>query len=220
MSYFNRRYKTFVILGDPAAEPAWTEPRWKLIADVLDPLLEKARDRPAVRSTQLRPGPGSPNQRAISFGRIGWNPQGHKKWVHSVAANDRNEFMLTEVWAPSWTVCVREKLAPDVFVTVRNSQCEPGEPVTFNPIFILAVALDADDRIVSSVQASAEALSGILGAVLRARWVRPWGIRASWIFPVYNDVIQHLHSVGLFKIGPRNERPPSLEIFEGKWEAF
>ncbi|HEY1790393.1 MAG TPA: hypothetical protein VGJ73_19760 [Verrucomicrobiae bacterium] len=220
MSFFNRRYKTFVILGDPAAEPAWTEQRWKLITDVLDPLMEKARDRPAVRSTQLREGPGSPNQRAISFGRIGWNPQGHKKWVHSASANNRNEFILAEVWAPARTVCVREHQAPDVYVTVRNNQCVPGDHVTFNPIFILAVALDADPGIVATAQASADALSKILGSVLRVRCDRPWGFRAGLIFRVYHDVIGHLHTVGLFKPGPLNERPPSLEIFEARWEVF
>jgi hypothetical protein len=220
MSFFDRRYKAFVILGDPAAEPAWTEPRWKLIADVLDPLMQKARDRAAVRSSQLRKGPGSPNQRSISFGRIGWNPQGHKKWVHSASANNTNEFILAEAWAPSWTVCERENRAPDVYVTVRNHQYVQGEPVTFNPILILAVGLNADDSIIATAQASADALSNILKSVLRVRCVRPWGIRRGLIFGVYTDVIGHLHTVGLFKPGPLNDRPPSVEMFKSKWEVF
>ncbi len=145
MSFADRKYEVFVILGDPAAEPAWVAPRWRLISDILDPLVQKARDRAAVRSIQLRKGTGSPNQRSISFGRIGWNAQGHKKWVHT-PAGDGIEFMNTEVWAPAWTTCEREGLPPDVYVAVRNAQSTPSERVTFNPIFILAVASDADTR--------------------------------------------------------------------------
>src|SRR5665213_1016374 len=100
MSFSDRQYEVFVVLGDPKAESAWSEPRWELIADIFDPLVQKARGRAAVRSTQLSIGQGSPNQRAISFGRIGWNAPGHKKWVHTLATGGV-EFISTEVWAPS-----------------------------------------------------------------------------------------------------------------------
>jgi hypothetical protein len=122
MSFCDRQYVVFVVLGDPGAGPAWSEQRWKLIAEILDPLVLKARDRAAVRSTQLKKGAGSPNQRSISFGRIGWNSQGHKKWVHASPTSDGVEFIDTEVWAPSWTTCEREARPPDVYVAVRNEQ--------------------------------------------------------------------------------------------------
>jgi hypothetical protein len=96
MSFFERQYEVFAVLGDPKAEPAWIEPRWERIAHIFDPLIQKARDRAAVRSTQLNFGPGSPDQRAISFGRIGWNDKGHKKWVHALITDDRTEFISTE----------------------------------------------------------------------------------------------------------------------------
>src|SRR5271154_6237501 len=98
MSFFARQYEVFVVLGDPRAEPARSESRWECIAHIFDPLVQKARDRAAVRSTQLSVGPGSPNQRAISFGRIGWNDKGHKKWVHAPTTGDGTEFISTEVW--------------------------------------------------------------------------------------------------------------------------
>src|SRR4051794_23877831 len=96
MSFHDKKYEVFVILGDAAEEPAWTEPRWKLISEILDPLVQQARGRAAVRSTQMRRGPGSPNQRSVSFGRIGWNAQGHKKWVHQSPASDSIEFISME----------------------------------------------------------------------------------------------------------------------------
>ena len=219
MQFPERQYEVFVILGDPEAQPAWTEPQWTRISDILDPLIKNARDRAAVRSSQMRKGAGSPNQRSISLGRIGWNAQGHKKWVHSSPLSDSIEFIDTEVWAPSWTTCEREGRAPDVYVALRNTQSSPIEKVTFNPIFILAVALDADSHLVSSARTRAEALSDVLGALLRVRWVRPWGIRMGGK-GLFTNAIGDLSTVGLFKPGPRNQHPPSLDILEGDWEVF
>src|SRR5262249_3356812 len=124
MAFHDREYDVYVLLGDPAAIPPWTRLIWTDVAKALDPLMQVARDRPAVRSSQLGPGPGSPNQRSISFGRIGWNEQGHKKWTHSedgqLASGEPAHFLTCEVWAPSWTVCQRELRAPDVYFAMRN----------------------------------------------------------------------------------------------------
>ncbi len=218
MSFFNRQYEVFVVLGDPSGEPVWTEPRWERIADIFDPLIQKARNRAAVRSTQLSIGPGSPNQRAISFGRIGWNAQGHKKWVHASTMGEGAFFMSTEVWAPSWTTCERQGRAPDVYLAVHNEQSVPEEQVSFNPLFIFALALDEDTRIVSHGKSSAEALATLLGSLLRVRCIRPWGYRFGDVG--YAAAIGDLHATGLFKPGPRNQRPLSPVMFEGSWEVF
>jgi hypothetical protein len=217
MSFSDRQYEVFAVLGDPNAEPAWSERRWQLIADIFDPLVQKARGRAAVRSTQLSIGPGSPNQRAISFGRIGWNASGHKKWVHPLATG-AVEFVSTEVWAPSWTTCEREGRAPDVYLAVRNEQSVPGEQVRFNPVFIFALALDQDSQIVSSARPSAEALATMLGSLLCVRCVRPWGYRHGNVG--FSSAIGDLYVTGLFKPGPRNQRPLSPEMLTGNWDVF
>jgi hypothetical protein len=218
MSFFDRQYEVFVVLGDPKAEAAWSELRWQRIADIFDPIVQKARDRAAVRSTQLSIGSGSPNQRALSFGRIGWNAQGHKKWVHAATTGDRAEFISTEVWAPSWTTCEREGRAPDVYLAVRNEQSVPGERVGFNPVFIFALALDQDSQIVSRGRPSAEALATLLGSLLRVRCVRPWGYRHGDVG--FTSAVGDLYVTGLFKPGPRNQQPLSLDMLIGRWEVF
>ena len=48
MSFFDRQYEVFAVLGGPKAEAAWSEPRWERIADIFDPIVQKARDRAAV----------------------------------------------------------------------------------------------------------------------------------------------------------------------------
>jgi hypothetical protein len=215
MSFATRQYEVFVILGYLEAEPAWTEPRWCRIAATLDPLISKARGSAGVRSVQFRAGPGSPNNRAISFGRIGWSTQGHGKWVHpSGHAADTPFFISTEVWAPSPKACERDGQPPDVYVAVRNARSVPEEQVTFNPIFLLAVAVGLE----VSAKPAAETLAALLGALVRARCVRPWGFRFGEA--AFTNAIGDLCTTGLFKLGPRNQRQPSLEMLEGSWEAF
>jgi hypothetical protein len=218
MSFHDRKYEVFVILGNPATEPAWIEPKWKSISEILNPLVQQARGSAAVRSSQMRAGTGSPNQRGISFGRIGWNEKGHEKWIHSSSNNIGNEFISTEVWCPSWTSCEREGLAPDVYVAIRNEKSAPTQQVTFNPIFILAVALDADVQIVSKAQSSAEMISETLNYILRVRCARTWGVRFGNMG--FTNAIGDLFVGGLFKPGPRNQKPPSIEMLEGSWEKF
>ena len=80
----------------------------------LDPLLQKARGPAAVRSTQLAAGDGSPNKRALRFGRIDWSTQGHKKWVHVANPAETSTnlpfFVSAEVWAPSPKLCEQDGL--------------------------------------------------------------------------------------------------------------
>src|SRR3954463_10229562 len=120
MSFNDRPFDVYLVLGDPRRPPAWSSPVWSRIAAHLDPLVAAARGPAAVRSCQLRRGAGTPNQSGISFGRIGWNEKGHRKWTHGPADGDAIEFVDAEVWAPSWTACQREDRAPDVFLRMRN----------------------------------------------------------------------------------------------------
>jgi hypothetical protein len=218
MAFFTRQYEVFAILGDPADEPVWTEARWNRIAPILDPLVQSARGPAAVRSTQLRAGSGSPNQRAISFGRIGWSAQGHNKWVHAANPNDladsRPFFISAEVWAPSPKTCEREGQSPDVYVAVRNEQSVPGQVVTFNPIFLIAAVLG----LATPAQPVAEAVALLLHSLVRVRCVRPWAFRFG--DSGFTSAIGDLCVTGLLKLGPRSHRPPSAEMLEGAWEAF
>ena len=217
MAFFTRKYEVFVVLGDPGDEPVWTEDRWSLIAPILDPLIQSARGPAGVRSIQLRAGPGSPNQRAMSFGRIGWDGQGRSKWVHAASSDPpelRPFFISTEVWAPSPKTCEREGQSPEVYVAVRNEKSMPGQVVTFNPIFLIAAVLGLG----APVRQVAEAVAVQLHSLLRVQCVRAWGVQFG--SAGFTNAINDLCITGLFKLGPRSQNPPSAEMLEGTWEAF
>jgi hypothetical protein len=222
MSFHDREYDVYVMLGDPTREPAWYETTWRHIAAAVDPLMHSARDRAAVRSRQLKAGAGSPNQRAISFGRIGWNAQGHKKWVQASPGSDASKdlplFIDSEVWAPSWTQCQRERRAPDTYFAIRNEELSPGQQVSFNPICVLAAACDQPGDVVEQGKKAAAIVAQNIGAILRVHCRRPWGYAAGIAF--YTNGIGDLIVTGLFKPGTRHKGTVSSLLLRGTWETF
>src|SRR5690242_13011902 len=172
MVFTDRQFDLYVVLGNPSCELPWIESQWQKIAEALDPLVQAARDRAAVRSLQLRPGSGSPNRRAIAFGRIGWNPEGHKKWVHRQTSvpdtSDAPSFVSAEVWAPSWTICEKEGRAPDLYFGIKNEQSKPGEALPFNSICLFAVAHDQGARILELGRMASERVGQLLAGVVKA----------------------------------------------------
>jgi hypothetical protein len=224
MSFHDREYLVYAVFGHPTASPPWVERTWTPIFEALDPIIQMARESAAVRSTQLSPGPGSPNQRGISFGRIGWNKQGCKKWTHSengdLVSGGRAIFLTCEVWAPSWSICQREGLAPDVYFAVSGATGDsptPNSGLTFNSHCVMAVASDLGRS--DEARRSAEAIATAVHAVLRAHCVRPWGVSVGGGF-AYRNAINDLAMVGLFKPGPRHQVPVSLLSLAGTWASF
>ena len=220
MVFRNREYLVYVVLGEPTTSPPWVEQAWAHIFDTLNPLIRVARDRAAVRSTQLRPGSGSPDQRAISFGRIAWSVQGSKKWTHRengrLLSGEAAEFVTCEVWAPSWSICVRDGLSPDVYFVVRHESGE--QAVKFNSVCLLAVARDLEQT--DGARKSAGSIASLLCAVLRAHCIRPWKSFGSLADGTYHNALNDLFITGLFNPGPRHKASPSLLSLAGAWVSF
>jgi hypothetical protein len=221
MGFNDRPFDVFVILGNPHATPVWTASMWVRIAALIDPLVVAARNRAAVRTSQLRRGAGSPNQRSISFGRIGWNENGHRKWIHpdpvAGESEDGVEFVSTEVWAPSWTVCEKEQRAPDMFFGFRN-EASFGGKLAFNPYIILAVAADQSEEVCAAGRASAIGIAEHTAAVLRAHRRRNWGYLAN--DPEHENAIADWLVCGLFRAGPVHSWDVTLDIFAQQWASF
>ena len=221
MSFQTRQYDVYAILGDPGAEPPWMEHVWSRIVVAVGPLIESSRGHAAVRSMQLNAGPGSPNKRAISFGRIGWNKAGHKKWVWRSAGTDGGSinrvFCMSQIWAPSWTTCEKECQPPDVYFAIRNEDDYRGRQLSFNPVCLLAVARDRSTEFTGQGKKAAEALAQILQALVRVHRKRPW----SYPFvQMSTDAVDDLVVTGLFKPGPWDQNPPSPSILKGVWNTF
>jgi len=205
----DRLYDVYVILGDPAAPPIWTASAWTRAAAAIDPLIAAARGRAGVRSFQLRAGKGSPNQRTLAFGRIGWNPAGHRKWVRpDPGASDPVEFISTEVWAPAAATCEKEQCAPDLFFGFRN-EASLGK-AGFNPYIIMAVATDQAVQTIALGREITLDLANQVNALMRAHRRRPWSTRQATAIGDYlvTDPFR-----------PGDARPTLASLEEG-WQQF
>lgn len=211
-------YDVFVVVTNGDENAPWLTLNWEKAARAVDPLMHLARGPAAVRSTQLSKDSGTPNQRGLSFGRIGWNAAGVNKWTHSVpgrlASGQEAEFLETEIWAPSWNACGRENQAPDVYISVGSRN---GSEVWGG--LVLAVAHSAGHEALAAARTAVSELRSTLDARFAATWTRPWS------FPFGSEQlrtgsINDLLVSGLYVRGALPTASPGLGWFDGPWQPF
>jgi hypothetical protein len=218
MAFHTAKYNTYVALGDPNASPLWSWKVWRQFVPAIDPLIQAARGKPAVRSTQCLPAQAG----VVKFGRLGWKEADFHKWCHGSPTNkvaSRSwSFLEVEVWAPAWTACEKDDLAPDLFLSVSNESLGGGygEDLMFNPVVVVAVVSKLAARQPSEVLALVSALRTLIAARVVAFKGRPWG--KAWGTDGFTDSIQDLAASGLFKPGPRHQGEPGIHLLSGRWE--
>lgn len=217
MSFHDRTYDVYAILGDGRSLP-WSSLTWASISEALAQLTAHTRGPAAIRSTQL--SGEAPKMRQLSFGRLGLDAKSADKWTHvrpgQLAAGTRSAFLTTELWAPSWTVCERERVPPDIYFEISSSGGELGMPSddrSFGSVSLLAVAEDL--KVKEASEGVAKNIARAVGTVLAGRDTRPWG-RSSGAAS-FTDAINDLVLTGLFVPGPRHDRPVDLSLFKGRW---
>jgi hypothetical protein len=218
MAFHSAAYDAYVVLGDPDATPLWRWEPWQGFAPVVDPLIRSSRGKPALRSTQFRPG----GRETVKFGRLGWKETDHQKWAHGSPTTRRNSeawaFLDVEIWAPTWSQCVREGRAPDVFLSISNESLGGmRDHLLFNPVVVLAVISELADRRQALIPPVLSALRSLTSAKLVVHSRRPWGKQVGSVG--FTSAINDLHVSGLFKPGPRHKREAvTLDLFADGWE--
>lgn len=218
MSFADREYYLYVVLGNPAAGAIWRWEQWEAISKALDPIVAAAAQPPALRSFQQ-----STTEKPIRFGKIGWGKNGHQKWVHGSPANtavsDSWEMVKTELWAPSWTASEKRKAPPDLYFAFKNEALSGGTILTFNPSIIIASASDMPNGWLEQVSGFVFYLSDLMKFKLRAYQYRRWG-RMQFANGAVANAIGDLMVTSLFKPGPASSIEPSLDLLNGEWQVF
>ena len=126
MAFHTADYDVYVFLGDPAAQPLWHWDKWLLLMPDLDALLHVARGPASTRSKQFLPNRGG----TVKFGKIGWKEPDQQKWTHgsprTLESSPGWRFFGTELWAPAWTHCERDRSAPDIFLAIASESAFEG----------------------------------------------------------------------------------------------
>jgi hypothetical protein len=175
MAFHTRDYDVFILKGTAGHPQPWTWESWQPWAAALAPFSASPRGQPGVRCTVWC----DRDRKHVPFGTLGWDDKSHQRWTFGSPvtreASDQWKFIHTEAWAPRWTVCEREHLAPDFFFSLRNPAMgsEYGKPPY--PFVVCALAAAGDERRDALAQAL-HPLAKALPAALFATKRRPWGI--------------------------------------------
>lgn len=219
MPFHDRIYSVYAILGAVDATP-WSTSIWAHISEALMPLVEHARGRAAMRSCQYT---GTvPSMTRISFGRLGLDEKSALKWTHSrrdkLASGIGATFLNAELWAPSWTTCERESMAPDVFfgLATEGAIGQEAPQRCFGSASILAIANDIDAS--SNGDRVAQKIGDAVATAFVGKQVRLWGTPVGDVG--FTNAINDLPIAGLFVPGPRHEVPPGPSLLQGDWETL
>ncbi|WP_298413331.1 hypothetical protein [Janthinobacterium sp.] len=214
MAFFSREYEVFLLLAAPDAAPLWQAAQWTPFAASLDGLIAQARGKAGVRSHQYNPK-GKP----IAFGRLGWDATSHAKWTHT-AATTQARFMSLEAWAPTWTVCEKDGLAPDVFLALANESLLglAGKPLQFGQRLVCAIATDMGAEAAATLQAALAQLAAQQDAVVFAHTRRQWGSASP--YGGFTGAIQDMLIGGLFQPDDPHARPLDAATFRAAWSRI
>lgn len=213
MAFFSREYEVFLLLAAPASPGLWQQEQWTPFADAVNSIVAQARGKGAVRSHQYNPA-----GKLIPFGRMGWDARGHAKWTHTAATIDAR-FMSLEAWAPAWTTCEKDDLAPDLFISLFNEDYlnRAGKPLLFSQRLVCAVATDLGQEAVAAMRAALAQLAVKQQAPVFAHARRPWG---KAMLGGFSSAIQDLALTDLFQPGDVHARPLDAATFRGSWEML
>jgi len=223
VAYYAKEFDVYVLLGAPGVTP-WQWQAWAEIEPLLSPFVCSARGKPLLRSTQTS---GTVEQnRAVTFGRMGWEAKAHERWTvgsHSIdlVANPRT-FISTEAWAPSWNVCEKFREAPDFYLHLMAAS--PRNKVDlesqFDSILVVALQASSPDVVRAELRTAMASVALLLRSPLAVTKRRPWGF-ASGAMGGFRDAIQDFGvGRGLFKNSDPQTAPLTQNTFAEAWEVL
>ena len=163
-------------------------------------------------------------KKEVKFGRLVWNPASFQKWTHGSPLNDSEskdwDFFFVEASAPSLLAAGREGHPPDLFLVVTNEAFVSRDvPLAFNPRVFAAIAADMSESALAACRAAIETVESLVSTRLSVKIRRPWGYSFG-SSGVFQNAIQDIAHVGLFKVGQMHLRPLNLETFAENWEPL
>ena len=193
--------------------PVWQWPAWRDGAAALEPLVDLVEVPTAIRSQQLVGG----TRKAVPLGRMAWGPPEAQRWVQgspgAAAESLAWEHLATEVWAPRWTECDRQAMAPILFVEIANphmlGEAQAGQ---YNQLLHVGLPQDLVRAHQPVVEAALRALASAVDAGQVVFRETPW-----WR---HGDCLQDGLRNHFSYVGPRHHPVPQLSAMRTRWTVF
>ena len=224
MTFFDGSYDLHLVLGAPDVEPVWRWDRWLFVHELFQPMLKSARGSTGVRCGQYVPH--GDKFRHKYFGRLGWNKNSHQKWCHrsplTIDVSDKWKFGNLEAWAPHWSTCEKDGLAPDIYLNVTNEAVGAGygKTLAFNPVVICAARLELSSAERESIKDAMTALGNHLKCKLIASTQRHWGIATSAERKSFTHAINDMPWTNTFVPEDRHGGRVDKSLLIGDWEPL
>jgi hypothetical protein len=216
VSFFEKEYVVYIVLSGPRTAKPWSWSLWKEIQKLLEPFASVSRGKAAIRSTQVSGNKGN----KVSFGKLGWDEKSHAKWTHgspeTEAKSEDWRFLNVEAWAPSWTVCEKENSAPDFYLSVNNEHpYGESDKSQFGAIVVVALAMSEGSERLVQLKAAVTEIAAKLNSPFAVHKRRDWGTPTG--NGGFTNALNDLGIIGLFKVGPRHQRPLDVSTFAEQW---
>ncbi len=206
----NEKYISIVIVGKSETHLAWHWQTWSKIVPWLDPILMATKEKVGVRSSQMV----GEKYKDVPFGQMGWDAKSHQKWPHfSEVNNDESpywKFCLTEIWAPRWTVCLRERRDPLAFISITDPLLVVNpKPGQFNQFIQISTPLGFFQEQWGIIDQAVQNIAELLESVLTIFRVSLWNVRGDSVQSALNNHLGYL--------GKHNDLIPDLSKTTGNW---
>lgn len=206
-------YVSIVIVGRSQTQLAWHWSTWSKITPWLDPLIAATNEKTGVRSVQ---GVGE-KHKDVRFGQLGWDMKSHQKWTHLSPINKDESlswgYANTEIWAPRWTVCLREERNPVVFIAIENPHIVTSpKPGQFSQFIQISVKIVFYDKNHFAIDRAVQNIAELLESSVIIYRVSPWVLRGDSVQSVLNN---HLHYLGM-----NEDLAPDLSKTTGNWQDY
>jgi hypothetical protein len=220
VQFHERAFTVYAFFIGASAVRPWSASVWDKLTKASESVFAFGRNSSAVRTLQYVGTP--PNIKEVKFGRIPHHAKGATKWTHDpngrIASGEVAQFVSAEVWAPAWTTCERERLAPEVYLSiftrhglVQNTLIGPPE---FASACILAVAEDLGSAARINGRTAATAFAEILSSSQSLFCKRPWGRPSGTGF---TDAINDLELTEPFRPPIRGHDNPVAHLSQMGW---
>ncbi|MDR2033294.1 MAG: hypothetical protein LBP89_01500 [Helicobacteraceae bacterium] len=142
---WNRMYHFYMIFGENhSGKEVWREKQW---FNVFEPLFNKIIElSPNKKDTGLRvleyikENEEAQYYKKHKLGRLRWDKKSHIKWT--LKENDKRLFVNFELWTPLWTICEKNSVSPDIYLSFWNEDKTNNKPRQFDTLVTIAIAED------------------------------------------------------------------------------
>jgi hypothetical protein len=194
-----RTYHFYLIFGkNIIGKEPWLEDEW---FNKFEPFLKKIIEiSPSQKDTSLRvleyakKNESDKYYKEYKLGRLKWDEQSHKKWT--LKNNDARVFAHFESWTPTWTICDKNHLSPDIYLSFWN-EGRVYQTRQFDTLVTIAIT----DEIGNLPNEIITGLSKAFNAKRTVYNKRKWGEgkkddNGKWSF--INSIL-YTHSLGIYK---------------------